>query len=128
MSRVSADGCSVLLLYPPRRGPITRAFLIRAACAASATTKRSYLRIDPVRIQSQAVAEDGCGESYRRAVSTILTCRLPRIGLNLDDVIADGDDVLGDGVNVAARLETLAEPSHSAGFWHLRPRCSEGLE
>jgi adenylate cyclase len=33
-----------------------------------------------------------------------------RIGINLGDVIVDGDDILGDGVNVAARLETLAEP------------------
>jgi hypothetical protein len=42
MSSVSADGCSVLLLYAPRRGPITRAFVIRAARAASDTTKRPY--------------------------------------------------------------------------------------
>src|SRR6516162_7092655 len=33
-----------------------------------------------------------------------------RIGVNLGDVIADGDDIIGDGVNVAARLESLAEP------------------
>jgi adenylate cyclase len=33
-----------------------------------------------------------------------------RIGINLGDVIADGEDLFGDGVNVAARLETLAEP------------------
>ena len=33
-----------------------------------------------------------------------------RIGLNLGDVLVDGDDLYGDGVNVAARLETLAEP------------------
>ena len=33
-----------------------------------------------------------------------------RIGVNLGDVIADGDDIYGDGVNIAARLEALAEP------------------
>ena len=33
-----------------------------------------------------------------------------RIGVNLGDVMIDGDDLYGDGVNVAARLQTLAEP------------------
>ncbi len=33
-----------------------------------------------------------------------------RIGLNLGEVIVDRDDIYGDGVNVAARLESLAEP------------------
>jgi adenylate cyclase len=33
-----------------------------------------------------------------------------RVGINLGDVIAEGDDIFGDGVNVAARLEALAEP------------------
>jgi adenylate cyclase len=33
-----------------------------------------------------------------------------RIGINLGDVIAEGHDIFGDGVNVAARLEALAEP------------------
>jgi len=33
-----------------------------------------------------------------------------RIGVNIGDVIIDGDDILGDGVNVAARLEALCEP------------------
>src|SRR6516164_2250089 len=33
-----------------------------------------------------------------------------RIGINLGDVIADGDDIFNDGVNVVARLEALAEP------------------
>lgn len=35
---------------------------------------------------------------------------LLRIGINLGEVIADGDDIYGDGVNVAARLEALARP------------------
>jgi adenylate cyclase len=33
-----------------------------------------------------------------------------RIGVNLGDIIAEGGDIFGDGVNVAARLEALAEP------------------
>jgi adenylate cyclase len=33
-----------------------------------------------------------------------------RIGINLGDVVADGDDMLGDGVNIAARLEALCDP------------------
>ena len=40
-----------------------------------------------------------------------------RICINLGDVIADGDDIFDDGVNVVARLEALAEPG---GIW-----CSE---
>jgi class 3 adenylate cyclase len=33
-----------------------------------------------------------------------------RIGINVGDIVIDGDDIFGDGVNVAARLEALADP------------------
>jgi adenylate cyclase len=33
-----------------------------------------------------------------------------RVGVNLGDILIDGEDILGDGVNIAARLEVIAEP------------------
>ena len=33
-----------------------------------------------------------------------------RVGVNLGDVIAEGDDIFGDGVNVEARLKSIAAP------------------
>jgi len=33
-----------------------------------------------------------------------------RIGINLGDIVTEGDDIFGDGVNIAARLEQLADP------------------
>ncbi len=33
-----------------------------------------------------------------------------RIGINLGEIIVDGEDIYGDGVNIAARLEGIAEP------------------
>jgi class 3 adenylate cyclase/pimeloyl-ACP methyl ester carboxylesterase len=37
-------------------------------------------------------------------------CIVFRIGINVGDIIIDGQDIFGDGVNIAARLETLCEP------------------
>jgi adenylate cyclase len=36
-----------------------------------------------------------------------------RIGINVGDIIIDGDDIFGDGVNIAARVEALAEPGET---------------
>jgi class 3 adenylate cyclase len=57
---------------------------------------------------------------YAVAVQTVMAERnegipqdrrmLLRIGINLGDILIEGDDILGDGVNVAARLEGIAEP------------------
>src|SRR6267154_6404782 len=35
---------------------------------------------------------------------------LYRIGINLGDILIEGEDILGDGVNIAARLEGIAQP------------------
>ena len=42
-------------------------------------------------------------------IADIAALRL-RVGVHLGDVIFEGDDIFGDGVNIAARIETLAEP------------------
>jgi adenylate cyclase len=55
-----------------------------------------------VEIQ-QAMAERNGGVPVERRIDF-------RVGINLGDVIVEGDDIYGDGVNIAARLEGLAEP------------------
>jgi adenylate cyclase len=51
-----------------------------------------------------------------------------RIGINLGDVIVEDDDIFGDGVNVAARLETLAEPGGICVSSAVRDQVGRRLE
>jgi adenylate cyclase len=55
-----------------------------------------------------------------------------RVGINLGDVIAEEDDIYGDGVNIAARLEALAEPGgvlvSNTVYEHVRDRLPFGFE
>jgi adenylate cyclase len=55
-----------------------------------------------------------------------------RIGVNLGDVIEDGEQILGDGVNIAARLESLSDPGgiciSGTAFDHVRNKIDLGYE
>jgi adenylate cyclase len=55
-----------------------------------------------------------------------------RIGINLGDVIVEGGDLHGDGVNIAARLEAIAEPGticlSGAAYEHVRDRVDLAFE
>lgn len=55
-----------------------------------------------IELQSQFA---GANESLPEDKRIVL-----RIGINLGDVVGEGGDIYGDGVNIAARLETLAKP------------------
>jgi adenylate cyclase len=72
---------------------------------------------DTVLIEFESVVEAvRCAAALREAVSRLNQVLLPdrrvalRVGINLDDIILEDGDVFGDGVNIAARLQALAEP------------------
>ena len=54
-----------------------------------------------------------------------------RVGINLGDVVVEGSDLYGDGVNIAARLEALAEPGSvyisQTVFSHVRGKVKFGF-
>src|SRR6266699_5904057 len=62
--------------------------------------------VDAVR----CAVEMQCGMDERNADIPIERRIELRMGINLGDIIIDDDDIYGDGVNVAARLEALAKP------------------
>src|SRR5262245_27244211 len=55
-----------------------------------------------------------------------------RIGVNLGDVMVEGSDLFGDGINIAARLEALAEPGgilvSSTAYDHVRNKVKIGFD
>ncbi len=65
---------------------------------------------------NSAVDAVNCGVSLQNAIALDQRQVSPdqriilRIGINLADVVVEGDDLFGDGVNIAARLEALAQP------------------
>jgi len=65
----------------------------------------------PSVVEAVRAAIDVQNELAARNASRPTATRMVfRIGINLGDVIVEGDDIYGDGVNVAARLQTRAEP------------------
>ena len=55
-----------------------------------------------------------CALTIQPAAITGQPAMVLRIGMNLGDIILRGEDVYGDGVNIAARLKPLAAPGASA--------------
>jgi adenylate cyclase len=55
-----------------------------------------------------------------------------RVGINLGDIVVEGDDIFGDGVNIAARLEEMAEPGglliSGTAYDHLKQKVNAGYE
>jgi adenylate cyclase len=72
---------------------------------------------DPVLASfPSAVDAVQCAVEFQRTLADLSACLDPdralrfRIGVHVGDVMVRGDDLLGDGVNIAARLEGLADP------------------
>ena len=117
----------------PRTSPATRASwgaTKKRRCAISKRTRRSSCRSSPSTADAVInIAGDGIVAQFPSAVRAVECAvaiqkimaernfdvpadrrMLLRIGVNLGDIIHDGTRTYGDGINVAARLEPLAEP------------------
>jgi adenylate cyclase len=74
------------------------------------TTGDGLLVEFPSVVDAVQCAVDIQREIPKREAGVTETKRISyRVGINLGDIVIDGDDILGDGVNIAARLEGIAE-------------------
>jgi len=88
-----------------------------AAAAMASTRRLAAILAADVAGYSRLMGADEEGTHQRLRTMTDREAAMPedrrirfRIGVNLGDVIVEDNDIFGDGVNVAARLEALAEP------------------
>jgi len=117
----------------------------RASCIEPAFRRRQgrlvKLTGDGVLAEFQSVANALAAAVEIQRDTAAFNAALPeaqhivmRIGINLGDVISDGRDIYGEGVNVAARLEALAEPGgitvsqtvHNAAQGHVSVSFEDG--
>ena len=87
----------------------------------------------PSVVEAVRAAVDVQGElAERNAGRSDASRMLFRIGINLGDVIAEGDDIYGDGVNIAARLQSSAAPGgiviSSTVYEQVRNKVAVGFE
>ena len=77
-----------------------------------------------VELQERMTAAESAESQDRRIVL--------RIGVNLGDVMVEGSDLYGDGINIAARIEALADPGSvfisQAVYTHVRGKVPQGFE
>jgi adenylate cyclase len=90
---------------------------------------------DGMLVEFQSVTEAlSCAVDFQRRMARrnrdmpAARALLYRIGINLGDVIVEGDDIFGDGVNVAARLESIAEPGGICVSAAVRDQVGDRLE
>src|SRR5437667_7543910 len=90
---------------------------------------------DGMLVEFQSVADAvECAAEIQRRMARRNTDVSParwiqfRIGINLGDVIVEENDIFGDGVNVAARLEMLAEPGGICVSAAVRDQVGQRLE
>ena len=87
----------------------------------------------PSAVDAVAHALDVQAELARRNAGLPEATRiLVRIGINVGDIVVDDDDIHGDGVNVAARVEALAEPGgvaiSGAAYDHVAGKIEAGFD
>jgi len=127
------------LMEVDETGTLARLKTIRMELIDPAITKCNGRLIkttgDGLLVEFQSVTEAlNCAAEFQRRMARRNQDMTParllqyRIGINLGDVIVEGSDIFGDGVNVAARLEALADPGGICISGAVRDQVGDRLE